>query len=270
METTVEYNKNTKPTATKGSTIKDWLTSDQLKSQVTQALPKHCTPDRFMRVMFTSMQRVPKLMKCTQDSLFSAFITCSQLGIEPDGRRAHLIPYENRKAGKVECQLIIDYKGIAELVLRSGNVSYLHADVICENDVFIYNKGELERHEIDFKKTRGKVYAAYALVKFRDGTEKCEVMSLEEIEGIRSRSRAGKSGPWVTDYNEMCKKTVFRRLSKWLPLSPEQKDVIEADDNHIDLKQVADPIPVDALNLGDSMRQIAGPDESEKAIDVTK
>lgn len=49
------------------------------------------------------------------------------------------------------------------------------------------------------------------------------------MEAIRNRSRAGNSGPWVTDFDEMAKKTVFRRLSKWLPISSEYRDALDKD-----------------------------------------
>lgn len=214
------------------------MSDDSLKQQVAKALPRHLTADRFMRVAMTTLTRVPKLAQCDQASFFQALLTCSQLGIEPDGRRAHLIPFDNRKAGIVECQLIVDYKGLVELVLRSGNVSKIHADVVCDNDVFDYDMGEVKQHKIDLRKPRGEPYAAYAFCQFKDGTRAAALMSKEEIEAIRKRSRAGGSGPWVTDWAEMAKKTVFRRLSKWLPLSPEQRDIIEADDEPVDRSPV--------------------------------
>lgn len=233
-------------------TSKDWLTSDQLKQQVAQALPGHLTADRFMRVLFTSMQKTPLLMQCTQDSIYSAMITCSQLGIEPDGRRAHMIPFKNNKRGGVyECQLIIDYKGVAELVQRSGKVSSVHADVVCDKDDFEYDMGEVKRHKIDLRKPRGEMYAAYATVTFKDGTRQSAVMSKEEIDGIRKRSKASSYGPWVTDYNEMAKKTVFRRLSKWLPLSPEQRDVIEKDDDQFDHGRAMKTVTPDSDSIFD-------------------
>jgi recombination protein RecT len=68
----------------------------------------------------------------------------------------------------------------------------------------------------------------------KDGTCKCEVMGLDQIEAIRKRSRAGSSGPWVTDWDEMAKKTVFRRASKWLSLSPELRDAVNVDDDQIE------------------------------------
>jgi len=214
--------------------IRKWLGSDTLKQQLAQVLPKHLSPDRQARIAMTALTRTPKLADCDPASFFQCLLTLSQFGLEPDGRHAHLIPFENRKRGVVECQLIIDFKGLAELAMRSGKVSNIHADVVCENDDFDYDRGELKRHKIDFRKPRGEVYAVYALVRFKDGSEKCEVMTREDVESIRRRSKAANSGPWCTDWSEMAKKTVFRRLSKWLPLSPEFRDAVTADDDAIE------------------------------------
>lgn len=219
------------PEKPKALTIRDRLESNEFKAAVAKALPKHLTPDRFIRIACTAIMKTPKLAQCDQASFFNALLTLSQLGIEPDGRRAHLIPFENRKRNVTEVQLIIDYKGLVELVMRSGLVSNLHADVVCENDEFAYDMGTIERHRINFKQPRGAVYAVYCIARFKDGTSKTEVMTVEEVESIRKRSRAAQAGPWVTDWSEMAKKTCFRRLSKWLPLSPEFRDAIEADDN---------------------------------------
>lgn len=222
-------------------TIRDHLESRAFVEQVQKVLPKHLTPERFVRVAVTAMMRTPKLAECDQSSFFNAMLTLSQLGIEPDGRRAHLIPFMNNKRGIMECQLIVDYKGLVELAIRSGQVANIHADVVCANDAFEYDCGEVKRHSIDFKAARGEMYAAYAICTFKDGTKKCEVMSKDEVESIRKRSRAGDSGPWKTDYNEMSKKTVFRRLSKWLPLSPEMRDAIEADDTQFTHSVTVEP-----------------------------
>ena len=206
-------------------TTMDLIKGDAFKERIMNALPKHLAPDRMIAVALTCINKTPKLAQCDQGSFFQAMLSLSQLGLEPDGRRAHLIPYGD------QVQLIIDYKGLVELAMRSGQVSNIHADVVCENDVFEYDMGDIKVHKIDFKKERGEMYAAYSICTFKDGTRKCEVMSKSEIDKIRARSRAGKAGPWVTDFNEMAKKTAFRRLSKWLPLSPELRDAFERDDD---------------------------------------
>lgn len=215
--------------------LKALINSDTMREQFARALPKHLTADRFTRVCITALTRNPKLQECTPESFMRCLLDLSAMGLEPDGRRAHLIPY-----GK-ECTLVVDYKGTVELVMRSGIVSIIHADKVCENDAFEYDRGEIKQHKIDFKKPRGNAYAYYALVRFKDGSEKAEVMSMEDIEAIRERSQGYKSAiqykkshPWITDFDEMAKKTVFKRCSKWLQLSPEIRDALEkGDDDYV-------------------------------------
>jgi len=200
-------------------------------------------------VALTTLQRTHLLAQCTQGSFFNAMLSLSQFGLEPDGRNAHLIPFRNGKTGQYDVQLIIDYKGLVELAMRSGKVSNIHADVVCEEDEFEYNMGEIKTHKIDFKQPRGKVYAVYCVCTFKDGTKKTEVMSKDDVEAIRKRSRAGSSGPWVADWQEMAKKTAFKRLSKWLPLSSEFRDAVQHDDDTLKdiTKQVRSTSPLDAL-----------------------
>jgi recombination protein RecT len=226
-------------------TIQDRLEGDKIKQAIADILPKHLSPERMVRVLVGCVRRVPKLAQCDQASFFDAVMTLSQLGLEPDGRRAHLIPFENRKKGIVECQLIIDYKGLVELVQRNGDMYPPHADKVCEHDDFVYDCGEIVRHVIDFRKPRGKAYAYYAIAKMKDGGRRCEVMSRDEVDAIRDKSQSYLSAikynktdtPWIEHYDEQAKKTVFKRLSKWLVLSPEVRDAIAVDDrDYIDAK----------------------------------
>ena len=207
---------------------RDWIQSDDLRSKVKQALPNEGEIVRFMRCLFTQVQKTPKLMDCTKDSLYSCIIQCAQLGIQPDGRLAHLIPY-----GK-DATVIVDYKGLVELALKSGKVSYVHADVVCDEDEFVTDMGRIVTHQIDWKKSRGEPFAAYAIAKLTTGDCLCEVMTKDEIEKVRKSSRAGSSGPWKDHWSEMAKKTVFRRLCKWLPLTPEVRTLTELDDEQFE------------------------------------
>ena len=226
------------------TTLKTTITSAAMREQFAAALPKHLSPERFTRIAITALTRTPKLVECTQASLMRCLLDLSSLGLEPDGRRAHLIPYENRKAGTVECTLIVDWKGLAELAMRSGIIAKLHADTVCENDDFAYDLGEVTKHAVNWKAPRGAMYAAYALAVTKDGAKFCAVLTKDEIDAIRARSRSGNNGPWVTDYNEMAKKTAFRRLSKWLPLSAEFRDALDKDvDAHAEESQTRDVTP---------------------------
>lgn len=167
-------NEITKPT--KPRTLKGLLSEDNVKAQFALALPKHLNADRFARVAITALTRTPKLQECTPESFMKCLLDLSALGIEPDGRRAHLIPY-----GK-ECTLILDYKGIAELVMRSGTVASIHADKVCVNDAFEVDRGRIVTHKPNYAADRGTPYAYYVLITFKDGSEKSEVMTRDEIE----------------------------------------------------------------------------------------
>lgn len=217
--------------------IRSFIQSDAVRQQLAMVLPKHLTPDRMARVACTTIMRNPKLAQCTQESLLNCLMTCSQYGLEPDGRRAHLIPFENRQKNTVECTLIIDWKGLAELALRSGMIAKLHADVICDKDEFEFDMGDILHHKIDFKQPRGTPYAAYAMAVTKTGERFVQVMTKDEIESVRNGSQGwkafekgwAKQSPWKDAPGEMWKKTVFRRLSKWLPLSSEYRDLEDVD-----------------------------------------
>lgn len=210
----------TKPT----TDLKKLINSSSMMEQFRRALPRHLSPDRFARIAITALTRTPKLQQCTPESLMKCLLDLSATGLEPDGRRAHLIPYGN------ECTLIIDYKGLVELIRRSGEVIGLRAETVCEFDEFDWINGEIT-HKVDWRRPRGDVQAVYAEAKMKDGETQTAVMTREEVEEIRKRSRAGNNGPWVSDWSEMAKKTAVRRLSKMLPLSSEVAQNIAADDN---------------------------------------
>lgn len=207
--------------------MKAIIQGDTFREQLSASLPRHLSPDRFARIAITAMTRTPKLLECTQASLLRCLMDLSATGLEPDGRRAHLIPY-----GK-ECTLIIDYKGLVELIRRSGDVTSLRSETVCKHDRFAWVNGEI-KHEVDWRKPRGELQAVYAEARMKSGEVQTATMTIEEVERIRSRSKAGNAGPWKTDYFEMAKKTVVRRLSKMLPLSFEVADAIDRADKPID------------------------------------
>jgi recombination protein RecT len=207
--------------APKDMTVHELVNSNYLMSQVSKTLPGLFTPERFMRVCLTSFNRNPKLWDCSKESVAQVILSCAQMGLEPDGRHAHIIPYGNT------AQLQLDYKGLVTLVRRSGEVSKLHADIVCEKDVFEENLGVILKHIPNRKEHRGETILVYAMAELKDGSQQSVVMSVSEVEAIRKRSKSGTSGPWVTDWNEMAKKTAFKRLTKWLPLSYEAVEVIE-------------------------------------------
>jgi recombination protein RecT len=239
-------------------TIGQILTSEDFKSQVALVLPSHLTPERFLRVALTATRKNPKLLQCDQGSFFSSLLDLSQVGLEPDGRLAHLIPYGT------ECKLIIDYKGLVDLAMRTGKFSKIHADKVCEADLFKYSIGEVVAHEIDFRHDRGDAYAYYAQVVYRDGTRQADCMKLNEVQAIQKRSKAGGNGPWITDFHEMGKKTVFRRLSKWVPMSSEFRQALDADADTIEEKRFANAKIANSIPNFEEKDEVSFPPKEEE------
>lgn len=248
-------------TAPAKNDIKALISGDRFRDEVAKALPSHLTPERFIRVALTAMNRTPKLAACTQTSLFKCLLDLSALGLEPDGRNAHLIPYGT------EATLIVDWKGLVALAKRSGDVASWSAELVCEKDEFSWENG-IVNHKIDWRDAsgRGELQCVYSRVVMKDGTLDFEVMTLTEVEAIRKRSRSGNSGPWVTDFAEMAKKTVIRRHSKRLTLSPEFANALDKDGDRFD-ERVERQVPAKAPfpQYGPKASTFADPEPSEPA-----
>lgn len=202
------------------------------KDQIATALPRHLTSDRMLRIVMTSVQRQPKLLECEPKSLIAAVIQCAQLGLEPDGvlGHAYLVPFNNRRKNVTEVQFIPGYKGLIDLARRSGLLSTIYARVVREKDIFDFEFGleDRLRHVPSALEDPGEMVAVYAVCKMRDGGVQFEVMRKWEIDRIRARSKSSGDGPWVTDYEEMAKKTVLKRLCKMLPSSVERDQLHKA------------------------------------------
>lgn len=194
--------------------------------EIALALPQHVTPERLLRIALSEVRRNPRLGQCNAASLLSAIFTCAQLGLEPGGALGHayLIPYRD------ECQFQIGYKGMIELARRSGQIQSLNARAVYENDAFEYSFGLHEdlvhRPAIG---PRGELTHAYAVARLKDGGIQFEVMDRLELEDVRDGSQGyqmavkynKKDTPWISSFDEMCRKTVIRRLFKYLPVSVE-------------------------------------------------
>lgn len=200
---------------------------EKMKAQIQLALPKHVSPDRMLRIVLTTVQRTPKLLECTRESLLGCIVQCAQLGLEPDGLLGHayLIPFYNNKERRMECQLIVGYKGLLKLARQSGEISSISARVVHEKDVFEFEYGLQEklRHIPSMDEDPGPLQFAYAIFRLKDGATHFDVMGHREIVAIQKRSKSGSNGPWVTDFEEMAKKTVLRRASKMSPASIEDR-----------------------------------------------
>lgn len=213
--------------------IKQYL--ETARDKLAEVLPKYLTPERLIRVAVAALSRAPKLALCTRESILLAIMEAGQLGLEAGSPLGHayLVPFENRKAGRIEATLIIGYKGLIELARRSGQVACAEARVVYAGDVFDCEYGLHPRltHRPCWTADRGQPLLAYAIIRMKGEGEDAitEVMTRDDIERIRARSRAGTDGPWVTDWDMMARKTVLRRALKYAPMPTALADALEHD-----------------------------------------
>lgn len=238
---------------------------ERMKPEIARALPQHLNPERMTRVATTILRQTPALARCTPESFLGALMTASQLGLEPGPLgEAYLVPF-----GDV-CTFIAGYRGLVKLAYQSGLVATVSAHVVHQEDAFSFRLGldPYLDHTPKLIDDPGPVVAAYAVVRLKSGAAPFEVMSFKQIEDVRRRSRASGSGPWVTDWEAMARKTVLRRLSKWVPLSSEFAQAVDADESiRTEISKMIDakldyPIPLaDAPRAPITADEILGPPE---------
>ena len=202
--------------------------------QFATALPKHVNSERFVRIAITTIRQNPKLAKCSQESLLGALMVSAQLGLEPGTLgQCYLIPFENKKAGTVECQFQIGYKGLIELLRRSGQLSDIYSYTVYENDDFNieYGLSRTLTHKPNFDE-RGEIKGFYAVAILKDGAKAFEYMTKDEVIHHEEKYRKGsyKNDVWNKNFEEMSQKTVVKKLLKWLPVSVEFLEMAAKDE----------------------------------------
>lgn len=204
----------------------------QMEGEITRCLPNHLTAERMTRIALTELRKTPKLQECEPMSFIAAIMQASQLGLEPGVLGScYLIPFNNKAKGIVECTFMPGYRGFLDLARRSGQIVSLTARAVFKNDVFEYEFGLTENlvHKPSMDDP-GELVAVYAVANLKDGGHQFEVMSKRQVDKVRDGSQGKNHGPWVTHYEEMAKKTVLRKLFKWLPCSVEMQKAVSLDE----------------------------------------
>ena len=193
-----------------------------MEGEIKKALPSVITPERFTRMVLSAISVNPKLAQCSPSSFLGAMMSAAQLGLEPNTPlgQAYLIPYKNRGVDEVQFQL--GYKGLIDLAYRSGEVELVQAHIVYENDDFTLEYGlepKLVHKPAD--RDRGEPIKVYAMFKTKSGGYGFDVMSMDDVRRHAEKySQAYKSGfsPWKSNFEEMAKKTVLKRVLKYAPL----------------------------------------------------
>ena len=153
------------------------------------------------------------------------------LPIDPNLGFAYIVPYNDKKKGKV-AQFQMGYKGFIQLAMRSGQYKTINATEVYEGEISNYNRftGEME---FAGEAKSDKVVGYLGYFKLLNGFEKYLYMTTEQLQkhGKRfSKSYDKDYGLWKQDFNSMATKTVLKLLiSKFGILSIDMQRALETD-----------------------------------------
>ena len=164
-----------------------------------------------------------KIAMQNPDSLRNAVVNTSAIGISlnPASKQAYLVP----RKGAV-C-LDVSYMGLMHIAQQCGAIQWGQAIIVRDKDVFeLMPIGQAPVHKYNpFDEDRGKIVGCYCVVKTDTGDMLTTAIPISRIYDVRDRSEAwkkyqqdkSKKCPWVTDEEEMVKKTVVKNAAKYWP-----------------------------------------------------
>ena len=276
MANTAIQNAATKPsTRTEAGRATMQAYIKRMEGEIKKALPSVLTPERFTRIVLSALSTNPKLQETTPESFLGAMMKAAQLGMEPNTPlgQAYLLPYYNSKKRCLECQFQLGYKGLIDLAYRSGEVSTIQAHVVYEHDKFSYAYGlEPQLEHVPAMGDRGSPTHVYAVFRTKDGGYSFGVMSIDDVRRHAQRySKSFENGPWQTNFEEMAKKTVLKRVLKYAPLKSDfvrgvsQDGAIHTELSDDMFSTPAAYIDVDAVEVDESTGEVIEAVESSDA-----
>lgn len=143
----------------------------------------------------------------------NAIINVAAIGItlNPASKLAYLVPRDG-----MVC-LDISYMGLLHLAQATGSIKWGQCKLVYSNDTYESNGLDTApTHKYNAFGDRGSVVGGYCTVKTADGDYLTEEMSLAEIKATEATSKA-KNGPWKNFWEEMARKTIVKRASKYWP-----------------------------------------------------
>jgi recombination protein RecT len=219
--------------------------------------PQHVDAVQFVELGIAAIRRgSPQLhMALWQhpDTFFTALAECARLGLVPGTDQFYMVPYRDNRdkvgnqpnpdKGTYSISPIVGYKGMLEMVYRTGAVTAVHCHVVRQHDKFDWQPGlDVPFHEIPANEYNQRGLGSQSKRGFLTGVWACAAMTagghsqpvvlgVEEVLSYRSRSAAARQGgdgfwgpAWPAegkDTHMMWRKTSIRRLYGQVPHSTE-------------------------------------------------
>jgi len=219
--------------------------------------------------------------------MFASILAGAEIGLIPSDMLGEFYLIPRKIDGKMTVTPLIGYKGLVNVILRSGEVTKVHTECVFEGDEFepIYGLEPNIIHKPNFDKPRNSktLKFVYAVAKLRSGDYQFTVLSKSDITKITSLSRYNNA-LYFNDEKDpnmwMVRKTALIQLSKMLPKDFYGKKAVEMDnqleggailslddDNQIriiDGKRVSPVKQASAINTFNALPEIPEEEQEEQ------
>ena len=206
----------------------------------TANLPESVDKQRLALNFISLLQDKPELKEYGCEVLAPVVVRCAKDNLDVLNNEVYIYKGYNGKLTYTP-----SYKGLRKMAIERSMkpVKQIISKVIYEGDELDeeFINGEAHLHYKSKFGAKRNVIGCFAVCTFMDGTEIYEVMTKEETDAVKAKSR--NSGAWKDFEGEMMKKAVTRRLCKQLTLNfndKEQADSFSGADEMIeDVKEQA-------------------------------
>ncbi len=208
--------------------IKTYIRSNEILRRFAEILGDY-QASAYISSVLIAVANNPQLMTCTPQSIVTAAMRAAtlRLSCDPATGQAHLVPFKNKAT------LIIGYKGLRDMAVRTGKYRYIHIAKIYEGDKVVEDR-ITGVHRLEGQRVSDTIIGYLFYFELYTGFSKSVYMTVDEIhEHARkySKSYDKPDSPWKTDTRAMEKKTILRLgLLHWGYLDPNDVAIMNAVD----------------------------------------
>lgn len=217
---------------------------EKYRDKFTAIIPEGLKFDVVKSSIESEFIKNPELLLCSTRSIIAAVKTVVNVGLIPNSNtgQCYFVPFKNSKKNGYDLNVILGYRGLSELIYRSGFVKDLEVRAVFKGDDFSYEFGLRKDliHKPNGNTKKEDLTHVYCIINLVSGGQLFDVMTLDEIIKVRDESANYKNAKkkkyetktiWYIHFVEMAKKTILRRISKIAPLSVEVRNIIGIDES---------------------------------------
>lgn len=203
-------------------------------------LKKHnIEPAQFVHIVVSEVKKNEKLLAAFQEnpaSMFASILAGAEIGLIPSDMLGEFYLIPRRIDNKLTVTPLIGYKGMHNIILRSGEVTKVHTECVYEGDEFepIYGLEPNIIHKPNFNVVRDSTTLkfVYAVAKLKSGEYQFAVLSKADVIKINQLSKYNND-LYFNDKKDpnmwMVRKTALNQLAKLLPKDFYAKKALEMD-----------------------------------------